>query len=280
VDGPLEESLRDAWEAGRAAWPDVELAEERFVAYVRERLAPDATAAAVVSLKGTDLYLACACAHRARGALERFDRVLMSRVPGFVRRIDETRTFADEVCQTLWEKLFVASETGPKIATYDGEASLLAWLHVVAVRAAINLAAARQPDRFYALDDAAATALEDHDPELDFLKAQYRDEFQAAVRAAIGELSTQHRRVLRMHLSAGLSTPQIGAILRVHHTTVVRQLAAAREEIRTNVRARLQAQFGLDSAEFDSISGLLLSRLDLSIDACLRESHADSDEGR
>jgi RNA polymerase sigma-70 factor len=256
----------------------VELTEALFVAYVRERLAPDATSAAGV--KVADLYLACACAQRSRGALERFGRVLMARVPGFVRRIDDAPAFADEVCQTLWEKLFVTSETGPKIASYDGEASLLAWLHVVAVRAAINLAAARQPDRFYALDGAAATALQDHDPELDFLKAQYRDQFQAAVQAALGELSAQHRRVLRMHLSAGLSTPQIGAILRVHHTTVVRWLAAAREEIRTKVRARLHAQLGLDSAELDSISGLLLSRLDLSIDACLRESRAEPDEGR
>jgi RNA polymerase sigma-70 factor (ECF subfamily) len=278
VDEDLEQSLNDAWESGRAAWPDVELALPLFADYLRDRLPAGATPAALAAMRCADLYLACACAMGAPGALQSFERILMARVPDFVRRLDSSPEFADEVCQVLREKLFVASETGAKISTYQGAAPLVHWLRVAALNTAIKVAARHRPERNLPIDEVTVTALEEQDPELDYLKAQYRDQFQTAVRAAMGELSTQQRRVLRLHLSARLSTPQIGALLRVHHSTVVRWLAAARENIRDTVRRRLKDQLGLDSAEFDSISGLLLSRLDLSIESCLRESEADPAE--
>jgi RNA polymerase sigma-70 factor (ECF subfamily) len=280
VKHELEQSLQDAWETGRAAWPDVVVEPQLFAKHLLSRIPDDAAPAVVASLNCADLYLACACANRTPGALETFDRTLMARVPDFIRRIDPSPEFADEVRQTLFEKLFVTSETGAKIVGYNGEAPLLSWLRVVALRAALNLASMRHPERNAPLDDTALAALETEGPELEYLKRQYRDEFQAAVRAALGDLSTQQRRVLRMHLSARLSTPQIGALLRVHHTTVVRWLASAREAIRTTVRQRLREQLGLDSEEFESITGVLLSRLDVSIESCLRESKDGVSEGQ
>jgi RNA polymerase sigma-70 factor (ECF subfamily) len=91
------------------------------------------------------------------------------------------------------------------------------------------------------------------------------------VRTALAELPARLRRVLRLQV-AGLSTGQIGTMLQVHQTTVVRWLAAARESVRVRTRDLLRERLGLSSVELDSIGGLLLSRLDISIEACLRDS--------
>ena len=74
-----ERAITEAWEAGKAAWPDVELAREDFAAHL-ETVDPTA-----VSQFPADLYLAAACIVRDPAALNIFDKeVLVS--ARYVRR--------------------------------------------------------------------------------------------------------------------------------------------------------------------------------------------------
>jgi RNA polymerase sigma-70 factor len=275
VEGDLEARLSDLWQAGQAAWPELVVPSERFAAFVRARLTGDGAddvAAALSALSVPDLFLACACVEGVPGAIATFDRVLMTRVPAWVKRLEPSPAFADEVCQRLREKLFVPAEGPPKIVLYSGRASLLSWLRVVALRTALNLLDMHNPDRNRALDEEALATPTGDDPELDLLKRQYRDQFEAAVQAALAGLPQEQRRALRFHLLGGLSTTQIGVLLKVHQTTVARWLAAARRQVRAETQRQLRAQLGLHSGEFESIAGLLLSRLDVSIETVLRDS--------
>jgi RNA polymerase sigma-70 factor len=161
--------LEGLWETARANWPNLSVPIEALDAYVRARVsADDEFAAALSRLNIPDLYLACACVSGVTGAIETFERMLMVRVPAFVRQVDKSSEFADEVCQLLRQKLFLASGNGPKIAQYSGQGTLLSWLRVAAVRTALNLREARHPERDEALD-AATLAVAAQDVHLEMV---------------------------------------------------------------------------------------------------------------
>src|SRR5438876_233997 len=131
--------LSELYEVGRSAWPDLSLDRATFERFLEERVAlgvaPEKTRA-----QAADLYLACACAHGAAGAVERFDRAHLAGLAAVVARVDPSPAFTDEVRQRLRTKLFVA-EAGaiPKIAEYTGRGPLLSWVRVAALRTALNL---------------------------------------------------------------------------------------------------------------------------------------------
>jgi RNA polymerase sigma-70 factor, ECF subfamily len=268
----LEQRLADAWAAGQAAWPTVHLDAERFTQHVRARLPEDKEPVeALAQLACVDLYLACACLHALPSADLVLERSFLAAVDQYVRRVDASPAFADEVRQLLREKLLLASEgKPPKIGEYAGSGPLSAWLRVVAVRTALNLRRDSGNARIESLDDAMVAAATDKDAELEHIKERYRDAFQQAVREALGRLPDEQRRAMRLHLVGRLTTAKIGQMFQVNQSTVVRWLAVARIAVREHTRDLLKERLQLSSSEFDSLTNLLLSRLDVSMEAALR----------
>src|SRR4051812_30479243 len=85
----LSLTLRQAIDDARRAWPDISLPDEPFVAHLGARLRPDEDiAAALASLKITDLYLACAAARGDAAAVAAFEQTLLARVGHFIGRVD------------------------------------------------------------------------------------------------------------------------------------------------------------------------------------------------
>src|SRR5260221_7125848 len=116
---------------GRAAWPKLRVPTRRFN---RRALALIQTAQGA-KLHGADLYLACACAEGAAGALAEFEKEHLSQVPSYVARIGRDPTFVQEVCSRLRERLLVAQgKRPPRIAEYSGRGALSSWLRIAAVR--------------------------------------------------------------------------------------------------------------------------------------------------
>jgi RNA polymerase sigma-70 factor (ECF subfamily) len=269
----LDDPAAEPWEASRVAWPSVSLPLTVFARHLRGRLPENVTYSreALASLACVDLYLSCACMYRAPHALETLDRVFLAQVAAFVRRVDASAAFADEVRQLLREKLFVGDgERAAKIGEYSGRGPLLAWLRVAALRTALNL----RRDRGVVSEDLSegAAMVDFQDPELDMIKERYRELFQRAVVDAFAELPSDQRSVMRLHLVAGLTTAEIGKMFRVNQSTVVRWLAAARTTVRDRTRERLQDLLQLSASEFESLVGLMLSRMDLSLTMAL-QSH-------
>ncbi len=267
------EQLHDQWISSRSAWPGIEVAADDFSAYVRARV-PEITSDGRMPerLCVADLYLTCACALRVAGAIETFERVFLVHVPRFLARLDGSATTAEEVKQMLRERLFVGgAEHAPRIATYQGRGSLMAWLRTVAVHTAINLHQSENARAEVQLDESGlAQGLVGEDLDLELIKARYREEFHNAVGEALRGLPSGERTLLRLHLVGGLSTTKLGTMFHVDQSTIVRRLAAVRDTVREVTHALLRERLGVSGDELDSLAGLLLSRLDLSLTDCLR----------
>src|SRR4029079_15637233 len=82
-DADLGAALRRLFDEGRRAWPGVALGMEAFVAYLAEHVG----GALPPEVRGPDLYLACACATRVRGAVEAFDRAYLTQMGAYLARL-------------------------------------------------------------------------------------------------------------------------------------------------------------------------------------------------
>ena len=245
----------------RAAWPELELDEEGFAAHVERHLEGGEAAA----LHAGDLWLAYGCSVGDGDAVAAFDREVLSQVGLLLGRMQPTPQLVDDTRQALREKLLVAPSGGrPRIAEYAGRGPLQAWVRVAAVRAALDLlrqGGARGRGEVEP-EDLAGDAVS---PEIDYVKERYRPQFKAAFQDALRALDSEQRNVLRLHVVEGLNIDEIGALFKVHRSTVARWIAAARQQVLAGARNRLRDELGLSAGEFDSLAGVVRSQLDLSV---------------
>jgi RNA polymerase sigma-70 factor (ECF subfamily) len=249
---------------GRAAWPELDIPLDELARHLA-RVSPEHETPPVE--RAADLYLALACALRQPRALAAFDRILVRCVARGTYGIDRSPAFADVVAQDLRTRLLLGAR--PKIADYAGRASLETWLKTAAVRAALNLRRTKREDPH---DSVCAELVGDAAPDLDVVRARYRIEFEAAVRAALLALSARERDMLCATVRDRLTMEALAARYGVGRATAVRWLAAARETLTRDTRRRLEERLGLTRAELDSVAAALRSRLDVSIVRLLEEA--------
>jgi RNA polymerase sigma-70 factor (ECF subfamily) len=258
----LEGELLARLDAGRAAWPEIQVDPSRFAAHVGERttdaLPPLALAA--------DLYLACACAAGSSAAIAAFQRAFRDGVAGVVRRTDPSPTFVDDVMQALNVRLFVkTAEAAPAIEQYAGRASLRGWVLTAAKRTALNLRRAKGDQPHEDIDSGVRELGSAAGPELALLKARYKAEFEESLRVGLATLSDRDRSLLVLHLVNGLTLAQLAPMNGVSITTAFRWLAAAREALFEATRAALTERLRVTPSEYESILALVRSQLDVSI---------------
>jgi RNA polymerase sigma-70 factor (ECF subfamily) len=252
----------ERYERGRAAWPTVKLPRETFLAHL----------ARLPESQGDheDLYLAAGCAAGEPRALAAFDASCLAGVGQFVRRIDSSPDFADEVKQLLRERLLVARASAPpRIAEYTGRGPLAGWVRVAATRMALDLKEhlGRLPLESEPAETAfPASALT---PEAALLKEKYRGTYERLLREALRELEARDRDILRMHFVEGLSAEDIAQRHRVHRATSSRWLARIRSELMARVQEQLQQTLKLKGAELNSLTGLVRSQLGVSLSALM-----------
>jgi RNA polymerase sigma-70 factor (ECF subfamily) len=260
----LEAKLAALCALGRARWPQVTLSPEDVAAAAGVRVKSDAE---LSDLHAADLYLAAACALGVRGAVDSFERELLSAasLSTALRRIDGSAAFVEEVRQAVREKLFVPPPG--RIAEYSGRGPLAAWTRVVAVRVALDLRPRHREEQHS--EDAAVAA--ERDPELRYLQQKYKEDFEEATKAAFLDLDDEQVNLLRLQLVDGLQTAQIASLFRVDRSTIKRRLAACRETLLLRTRAALQERLGVSPESFASLSRLLASQLHVSVERLLQE---------
>ena len=260
--------LEKLYDAGRDAWPELEVSDGAFgravAAHVRDDgpLAPD-------ELHAADFFLATACAEGVPGAISALGRDFLSQIPSYIARVcgPSDRDGIDDVTQTIAERLVVSDgERSPKIAEYAGRGPLGGWLRVLSVRMALNLKrGAPRP----ASTDEAAIVVDGVDPELDHFKWRYRDAFKAAFEAAFDALDDDQRALLRLHASGTHRGEDIAKILGVERSTVMRRLARARDVLFDSTKARLTSDLGVSTREFESIARAVHSQIELTLSRVL-----------
>jgi RNA polymerase sigma-70 factor, ECF subfamily len=256
-----------AWQAGRAAWPTIDLGRDKFAAFV-EKLEPPAAA----KYPG-DLYLAAACLGGDSGALAIFDRDVLSGARGAIRSIDTSDAFIDEACQRLRASLLVGDGDRPRITDYAGRGPLRAWVGVAAVRTALMMRRSQQRAREVHVDTdgwgEALANISTGNPELELLKRQYASAFSEALRDAVANLEPRLRATLRMSFVDALSIDEIGAVYAVHRATAARWIQRACDEVLASTRDNLAQKLALSPSELDRVTALVQSQLDVSLSQLL-----------
>ncbi len=254
----------------RAEVPAVALDPVAFVGHVAERVAFDREGRAVLGpLHAGALWIAFGCTVGDALAIAAFEAAYGGEIGAALRRAFDRGT-ADDAELALRERLFlVGDDDVPRLASYSGRGDLRAWLRAAAVRMAIDVMRRRRPIPVEAAVLDAGVA--DDDPLLAALKQRYRDEFRSAFAAAAATLTDRERTLLRYRFFDDLSIDEIGVLFRVHRATVARWIAAIRERLFEDTRARLMSRLDLGATEdADSILRLIDSQLDVSVEAMLR----------
>src|SRR5262245_50142946 len=100
--GDLQARLTRLCEQGRARWPTLSLAPDRFIAHIAAVLSPaDSSRAELSAMNATDLYLACACAEGVPGALPAFEQDILSHLPTYLSRLRPSPDFIEEIGQQV-----------------------------------------------------------------------------------------------------------------------------------------------------------------------------------
>ena len=262
MPGHDDEALALWLAAARERWPEVAV----DAAALARHLAGLGVAAAPLPAHAADLVLACACARGDGAAVVVFDREMAPVMRAAARRIDDSADFADEVAQVARERLLVARDgLPPRIAEYEGQGALAAWVRVAAMRIAMNLL--RERRRNVLVDDEAFfdLAIEVGEQDRAAARARYGEACADSLRAAFAGLTPRERNLLRMHHLHGLTVDELAPSFGVHRATVARWLAAARERLLDRTRAGLRERLGVGDATVDSILRELRGRVDVTV---------------
>ena len=260
-----EPALQELLQAGRAAWPALDVPASAFAR--RLGAAWSARKTPPRELHGSDLYLACACARGHPVALAEVDRLIRdacASIPG------AAASDSDEVAQRLRQRLLLSSgDDPPDISLYSGHGPLRSWLKVVAVREAWRRRVPAGSGSRAGPEGLEQIAFAGPDPELDYLRLRHRDDFRTAFADALADLSARERNVLRLYYLDGLGVARIGDLHQVHASTVSRWLLGAREALLARTRGLLEERLRLTSAEVDSLLGALRSQMGASLERLL-----------
>jgi RNA polymerase sigma-70 factor (ECF subfamily) len=253
-DASLEPLLTGGLDAARARWPEIRLADDRFLAHLADRLG----ACELARLALPDLFLACACIEGDRAALAVLEHEVLGQIPRWVRHVAGAAT--EDVQQELRQQLLVGPE--PRLASYNGSTPLASWLRVIAVRRAIDHRRAKKPEQ-------DSGELEDlwvgPDPELDAIKVHDALALRNLLHQALQALPPGARNLLRLHYLEGISLERLAIIERVHRATVARRIADARDQVLDSVREGLSRTLRLSPDEGDSLLRFVRSRIELSL---------------
>jgi RNA polymerase sigma-70 factor (ECF subfamily) len=263
-DGPAAEQLV---RRGEQRWPGVRLEPSALEAHLATL--PGVPDAAPGGRAIEDLFLAAACLRGDPIALEHFEREILRPVSAYVSSVDTSRELADEVRQALRVRLLGGSGQAPALARYRGESELGGWVRVAAIRLALNL---RRGERTQATAErrSADPLPQRLAPELVHLQARYREPFTRALETALGSLPDRDRALLRLYHAEELPLEQIGALYRVHLSTVSRWLTRARQSLADGTLEILRQQLEIGASEAESIARLVMSQIDVSLLRLLR----------
>jgi len=270
----LEAALTAQWDTAGAAWPDIDIAPERFAGELARRIAThtsgEITTAALEATHGGDVYLAVACCDGNIAAIAQLDELVGRELRHAAGKLRASSDQTTEVHAELRRILLVDDhDRGAALREYAGRGDLRGYIRVSATRALIR--AINRGRREVAVDDDEVfdRMLPLDDPEISILRAQYRDTVDAALRAALAGLDGRARALLRYQLIDGWSIDQVGKLYGVHRATAARWLAEARELLGAAIRDELAARLRIPASEVDSIVRLVQSRVDMSLDRIL-----------
>jgi len=217
-----------------------------------------------------ELVLAAACLAGDQAAIRAFNDEMFERVDRVLSRLGLNSADADDVKQDVRTKLLVATTGDPKLSLYRGTGPLPHWIASVAGREALGSMRKRKATDAIDDDDFLADAADD--PELVALKSQHGAAFKEAFQAAVRELGSRERGILRALIVDDRSVNEVAAVYGIHRVTASRWVSELRADLLKRTRNQLRDRFGFDASSLDSALRLLDSNLELSLYRLLAET--------
>ncbi len=268
----FEGALAALWQAGCQRWPQIQLPAETFVQYLATRVPRDTEPEiALGNVEAADLYIGCGCALGLASALAEFDRHFVAEGIRGLSRNELLGGFADEVKQGLRNRLLVANGNAePRIASYSGRGSLLAWVRIAATRLALNMRKADKRRTRRETFDQVGVIQPSPDPELSHFKQHYGVPFRAAFEATLAGLPSREATVVRLHFLEGVPADAIAALYKVTARSVQRWLVDARQTLLDETKRRLVDDLQVGQVEVDSLMRFMSSDFDASVTRLLQ----------
>jgi RNA polymerase sigma-70 factor (ECF subfamily) len=243
--------------ACRAAWPGIDVADDVFAAYVRERVPAETLAKACVA----DLWLACAVHGGNAAGLRAFEQRYLTQIGAAVAHLGGGTALADDVLARMRERLL--DPGGGKLAEYRGRGDLHGWIRVVAVREALQLLRQRRRETPLSSSEELADKLDSSPPQAmtDEERRVYRESFGKALAA----LTPRERNLLRQHYLYGSTVDELGTLYGVHRATAARWIAQVREVLLHRTRSGIGEALRVTGTELDSVMAKVAGELDLSL---------------
>jgi RNA polymerase sigma-70 factor (ECF subfamily) len=264
----LDTAIDAALARGRAAWPEISVAADRFAAHVRAL----GVGAAMLGKYGADLYFAWACTERDPGALRLFHSRVLPTIDPHVARLGMWGAHLDELHQDL--SVYLLADRRPRLAGYAGRGPLLGWLRTVAARRALRMrqAGSSQRRRLDRLGPGEWDGSGWIGPEGAAMRRRFGPEVQRALQECLAELPPAWKVLLRMHCLEGRHVDEIAREHGVHRATVFRWFASIRSAVSAGLCARLTPR--LPAAEMTALIGDLRDDLQIDVDDFLGERAA------
>src|SRR5215510_64801 len=174
----LDALMPDVVASAQRTWPTVNLPPDVFVAYVHDRLPTDVPpAVALRQMHISDLYLVCACARGDVPALAAFDEHCLSQLDRVLRKMGIGADVIAEVKQDIRACVLVGAAGRAEIVDFSGRGDLRAWVRVMAVRRALRRQCRARREVPAEDDELLQRLVVPGNPELDYAKKLYRQEF-------------------------------------------------------------------------------------------------------
>jgi RNA polymerase sigma-70 factor (ECF subfamily) len=250
----IEARLNAATSDAAARWPGATVSDERYAAWIAERL-PEGGAPIeqkLEALRLVELYLACACAAGDAKALAAFDATFIAGAG-----------VSDDVKQGLRTKLFLAALDGrpARIASYGGRGDLARWVQAIATRMAIDeVRAQRDVPTEQALLDAIGV---DADPGSELLRRDAKLLLQTAMREAVATLGARERSMLLQYYLDGVGVVALGKFFKIAPSSVSRTLAKTLALLMIEMRRALIRNGGVSRDELERLADFVGSQLSL-----------------
>lgn len=262
----LDAVLRDIIGAAQRTYPTFCLPPDVFVAYLRERLPADiAQPLALREMHTSDLYLACACANGDVQAFAAFDERCLSHLDRALSRMGIAIDVIAEVKQDICIRVLLGEGGRAEIVDFCGRGDLRGWVRVMAAREAVRRQCRARREVSVEDDELLQRMAASDNPELDYAKGLYRQEFKRAFESALRALPDREQTLLRQHYVDGLTLDELASLYRMHRATAARQLARARVLVFEDTRGRLMSQLDVLPQDLDSILRMVWSQIEISL---------------
>lgn len=265
--------------------PRVEKALGKYLFKDNENAGAAEIRAFVDELRADDLCLVLACERGDEAAWNELVATQDKTVKAAAWKISPRMEDADDLASSIWAELYGLKHDKDgnlksKLSYYSGRGSLGGWLRAIVSQLAIDQF--RKQSKFVQVEEARefenlanessektenlAVVAHTDNPEDIFGEKQMARDVSKALSAAIAELNTEDRLLLKLYYFDDMKLKEIGQMLGFHEATASRKVVRIQTEIRKSVEKLLQTMHHWSEEEVKRYLSETASKLGISLE--------------